>query len=448
MKQNGGLKLINPQKYIGKIGFTPIMDMINNRSSALDVLTYKSLKGFMITLDISPEETEYFGLDKYYKFTKPITSFILKFAVITEDNDEELPIYKGIKKHSESKDSYHDEAKLQQNIWKKSIIGGRREICPPVANFSLFDNNNSSELCCIFKSKSRKTPNVNSIFNYLLDCISVNQSYGIGVIVMPNIEKSDTFGKFLNYPDGYDFYGIEINPETRNLAYASVSAQIARLFIDIGVIHYDLHSGNILIFVTPDNNISSLIIDFGRASNIFNSINDDYLTLGEKRSFNSKRGNYYNKLFFPHQSDEFKKTFLIEVLDFISATDHKKNQEIFQFTDPKRYQMRWYDSYPKDTDVPLKAFDILKASITSNEKMLPQTIRDYENQGFIFNLDLYVNTFYVTLPTSTGMCSIMGGRPKNIKCKKFGCKRIKQTIRSKKLRKSKKNKTVKSRKMK
>jgi hypothetical protein len=269
---------------------------------------------------------------------------------------------------------------------------------------------------------------------------------------MPNIEKSETLGRFLELRDGFDFNGITISDETRNLAYASVSAQIARLFIDIGVIHYDLHIGNALIFVTPDNNISSLIIDFGRASDILNSINDDYLTLGEKHSFNSKRGNYYNKLFFPHQSDQFKKTFLIEVLDFISETDHKKNQEKFKFTDPTRYQMRWYDSYPKDTDVPLKAFDILKASITSNEKMLPQTIKYYGNQGFIFNLEVPVNTFYITLPSRpTGMCSIMGGRPKNINCKKIGCKKNKQNIRSKKVRKtrkSKKNKTVKSRKIK
>jgi hypothetical protein len=156
MKQNGGLKLKNPQKYIGKIEFTPIMDMINNPSSVLDVLTYKSLKGFMITLDISPEETEYLGLDIYYKFTKPITSFILKFAVITENNDEELPIYRNINKSSESERSFHDEAKLQQNIWRKSISGGRPEVCPPVANFSLFDNTNSNELCCEFKSKVKK----------------------------------------------------------------------------------------------------------------------------------------------------------------------------------------------------------------------------------------------------------------------------------------------------
>ena len=181
--QIGGLKL----KDKNKKGFLPIFDMVNKATCVLEVLTYESLKGFMVSLNISPEETEYLGLSDQNQFTKPITSFILKFAVITKNNDDSLLEYKGIEKSSESKESYYEEAKLQQNIWKKSITGGRPEICPPVANFSLFDNDNSKELCTFFQEKT--TGDVRDIFNYLFDCIN-NTIFGIGVIVMPKIENS------------------------------------------------------------------------------------------------------------------------------------------------------------------------------------------------------------------------------------------------------------------
>jgi len=56
--QIGGLKL----KDKNKKGFLPVFDMINKPTCVLELLTYKSLKGFMISLNISAEETEYLGL--------------------------------------------------------------------------------------------------------------------------------------------------------------------------------------------------------------------------------------------------------------------------------------------------------------------------------------------------------------------------------------------------
>ena len=81
------------------------------------------------------------------------------------------------------------------------------------------------------------------------------------------------------------------------MAYAYVTAQIARLFINIGVIHFDLHSGNALIYLSPDNTIKSLIIDFGRASNIMTDTDDDYLNVSEKLTMREKKEEFFNRLF-------------------------------------------------------------------------------------------------------------------------------------------------------
>ena len=63
--QIGGLKL----KDKNKKGFLPIFDMVNKATCVLEVLTYESLKGFMVSLNISPEETEYLGLSDQNQFT-------------------------------------------------------------------------------------------------------------------------------------------------------------------------------------------------------------------------------------------------------------------------------------------------------------------------------------------------------------------------------------------
>jgi hypothetical protein len=446
--QHGGLKLKNPSKQ----GFTPVYDMINSPSGNLNLLTYKSLKGFMISLDVNSEDTEYLTLSGS-QFTKPVTSFILKFAVITPDNDETLPSYKTIDKSSESKESYFDEAKLQQRIWKTSIFGGRPEICPPVANFSLFDNNNSKNLLQFLQSKT--SGDTKEIFDYLFNCVNNDSSNGIGVIIMPKVEMSTTFGDFIYKPNGTNFYRITINTEYKNDAYAYVTAQIARLFINIGVIHFDLHSGNALIYLTSDNKIKSLLIDFGRASDIMIDKDDDYLTISEKQEMRKMKGDFFDTLFSIESDapDKTKANFIISVLDYIADVDYDKNQQLFQFSDPNRYQMDWYKNYPKRSFVPVKAFDILKESVvTEGTKMMPNTIKQYERQGFLINFDKDISSFIVPFPISsqlapvpssnqvcdkeTGMCTIMGGK------KYKRTRKIKKTKKTRKTRKTKKSKKI------
>jgi len=456
-KQKGGLK----KKYPEKKGFKPVFDMINSPSANITLLTYKSLKGFMIRLDVSKEDSEYFTLSGS-KFTKPVTSFILKFAVIAKENDTRLPIYKGIKKSSESKNSFFDEAKLQQDIWIKSILGGRPQICPSLANFSLFDNDNSILLLDFLK---RKNVNVKAIdvFNYLLDCLKIvpkgQPKYGIGILVMPNIENSMQLGEFLNLPNPSNFNGKIVSDEDNLDAFSNIISQIIRLFL-IGVIHFDLHSGNALIYLSPDQTIKTFIIDFGRVSNILNGIEDEYLTTDEKSELQKKIEENFDELVSISSSadDNTKYDFVTTILDEITALDKEKNQALFSFDDPDAYQMSWYEDVKNDPDmreIIIKAFDILKRDFTTEgTRLLPNTIKEYIRNGYLPNLDLgvdsFVNTFSALQSSSSssasssarsddcdeesGMCTISGGKNRKTKRSKPKTRRN----RNRKTRKQKK----------
>ncbi len=439
MEQFGGLKLKCEKNTQIKRGFQPVFDMIDKSDSKLTVLTYESLKGFLISLNTTENDSEYIGLNNG-RFSQPVTSFILKFAVITNTNDESLTDYKHVDKSSESELSYFNEAKLQQLIWKKSIAGGRPEICPPVGNFSLFDNANSELLCkrLMHKTSNVTDTNVNDIFKYLYDDVTKDNTHGIGVILMPTVVNSVTFGDFLNLRDGTQFNGVTKNNDTTNAAYSHVTAQIARLFVDVGVIHFDLHSGNALIYTSPNNEIKSLIIDFGRASNIMSNDNDEYLTALDKKIFVDNKTDDLNKL-LKYDPDINKQLFILNVLDYIAHTDFKRNQSIFMFADKTRYQMDWYRNYPRDSIVTANAFDILKNStiVPTPSRLNVDTLTNYENTGLLVNFGNEIGHFKVNVlnlaPSIFNSCTIMGGKnKKSRKTKKKRKNKIKKKIKTKK----------------
>jgi hypothetical protein len=437
--QFGGLKLKNPSK----TGFTPIVDMINSDGAVLRLLTYKSLKGFMITLDVTEDNSEYLGLNSRYRFKNPVTSFILKFAVTASRNDTRLPIYNRINKLSESMDSYYEEAKLQQTIWIKSISGGRPEMCPPVANFSLFDNPNSISLCQFFQSKT--VGDARNVFDYLYNLMGTNVDYGIGVIIMPKVKTSVTLGTFIYAPPAI------VSKELKGEAYASVSAKIARLFVEIGVIHFDLHSGNALVYLKPDNTMGSLIIDFGRASNLMNFTTDEYFTRAEKSAIiRDKKNKYYDQILGMSDTvaDTDKENFMFSVLDYIADIDWNINQRLFNYSDRNRYQMDWFEGYPKDI-VPVKAFNILKQSITTEGlKITRSTITTYLSKGFILNLNRGIDTFIVNFPGNPPASASIGQPTASVQppcdeevsgaCAITGGKRRRRTKKNRKHKKTRK----------
>ena len=285
----------------------------------------------------------------------------------------------------------------------------------------MFNNDNSKSLLQFLKDKS--IGDTKDIFIYLSDYIDKNVNSEIGIIVMPRVEKSTTFIDFIyKKPIGTNFYGLEIEQEHKDIATAYVAAQISRLFIDIGVIHFDLHMKNALIYLTPNKEIRCLLIDFGRASDIMNDKDDEHLIRVEKKEMIIKKKDFFDSLFDVYDDDDNdddnkKRAFILEVLDNIAEIDKETNQYMYVYSNPDSYQMEWYEDFPRNSHVPVDAFDILK-KITSVEgtKITPNTIGKYEKKGFLVNFDTDISNFIVPFPdvqlcsdNSEG-CLVMGGR--------------------------------------
>jgi hypothetical protein len=359
--QHGGLKIKTPTKR----GFDPVRDMINSPGASVEMLTCGSLKGFMFVLNVRPEHSEYLALAGS-RFTKPVTSFILKLAITTR-SEENLVDYidiakpenhpdRMIEKATETRDGFFEEAKLQQSIWKSSITGGRDETCPSVANLSFFDNADAMKFLDFMRYKVHNPESIHTIA-YLYEVCQVNAGHGLGLILMPKVENSDTFQSFKNIPQGERFHGITITDAVVYNMYAKILAKIIRLYIESGVIHFDLHGKNALIYVTPNKELNAVIIDFGRASNLNSGVSDDYFRVSEKitmldavnkqpSSRKTSRGSAatngdggYRETCLSMcgtANDASKTSFVKDVISKIVEKDHEKNQKIFG--NPRTYQ--------------------------------------------------------------------------------------------------------------
>ena len=206
----GGLKLVLSDRSIYNVGFSPIYDMLMNKGSKLTLLTASSLKGFIFILDVPEKASRYLDLNNNNTdFTKIVTSFILKFTITASSNDTFLDvfqtkdennkkIYKN--KYSESRNSFYEEAKIQQSVWKDSIRGGKKEICPSVANFSLLDINNSNTLLVDCMKLVKKSSKEYKVLHFLHNTINskINGLDGLGIITMKNYKGSKTLYHYMN----------------------------------------------------------------------------------------------------------------------------------------------------------------------------------------------------------------------------------------------------------
>jgi len=440
-EQTGGLKLKNVEKR----GFTPVYDMADKDSSTVSLLTANSLKGFMFNLNVDEANSEYLTLNGT-QFTSVVTRFILKFVVITGKPNFYLGDYNGIRKSSESINTFFEEAKLQQYIWKQSITGGGPAICPSVANLSMFDTINSARLLWFFFRKTNARPDTSEAFDFIFNSSNKN-GRGIGVLVMPTITQSTTLASFVNLPTNSHFYGKEITNAEKSEAVSNVFAQIARLFIEIGVIHFDLHRGNALIYLTPELEIKSSLIDFGRASDILSGATDNFLTNKEKEEYAKVEMKKFHDEFLSlirdgNNSNERKSEYMISVLYYIARVDFTVNNERCYHNDGVGYQMRWFTKFVKSIPLMARAFDILQTMMPVNidsagtqpidiMETQPETLKSYEGEGSLVNFDSaeglrsFIVPYPGPAPINTGLATNGGRRNKKSKYKKGRSKRHK-----------------------
>ena len=408
MGLTGGLKL----KKRKETGFTAIYNMLNLPGSTLELLTYSSLKGFMFTVTVAKgEDGGYLDYDGN-KFKKDVTRYLLKIAVLSSNNDDYMPSYKNVTKRTESEKSYFDEAVMQQTIWKRSITtGGKTPLCPPVANFSTFGNRDSRYLLHFLISKA-SSPETKGVLDYLYsDCIISSKSLSTGIIVMPMISNSKTFS------DYEDSRGLIARTTRRKLdvvlddAYIDATAEMIRLFIDIGVLHFDAHMGNVLVYTTTTiDTPKCVVIDFGRASNIMNDdVNDEYLNTKEKKEVRAKKDAFYNRFLqgadkkfdkkFDKKND--KKNFIKEVCEYYRSTDYTKNEKMFG-SELEDAESSWLWTYVEDQPDEFleKVYDKLREIITVTDETGIQaaTITRLEKEGRFFNINGKLKDFKVFFP--------------------------------------------------
>jgi len=401
-KQKGGLKLIMKEG-VDNSGFNPVFDMLQTPDSKISVLTYESLTGFMIEMNVSDAISRYLTNGNTSRFNKIVNNYIFKFAVLSETSSR-IPNYNGVDKICEKKNNYFNEAKTQQSIWEMSIRGGKEEICPSVANFSIFSNNESKKLLKFLIKKSGADQELKDIFLYLNTLIlNPSKSYEIGVILMPKVNDSMTV---------YEFMTSDPTEEDIHKVYSVFIAQTIRLFVEVGIIHFDLHLNNALIYNDANGDFKCLIIDFGRVSNILDDKSDVYLTIGKKETLRIERDNIMDMIIGIKLVKKVE--FITYILDLIKRIN----------------SMSWYIHLVQTLSPTNKnkifsdAFDLLKGlmTVTSFSSMQKNTIKSYEAQGFFVNFYKDISEFQASIPcsiediekeSSDGSylgCNIMGGK--------------------------------------
>jgi hypothetical protein len=279
----------------------------------------------------------------------------------------------------------------------------------------MFDTIDSANLMWFFLKKVEMDPTATFMFNYLYNNSNIN-GRGIGVLTMPAITQSTTLDSLLTLRDNTRFYETEITHEIKSHTISSVFAQIARLFIGIGVIHLDLHPGNVMIYLDPNHKlvdpekkifdpenfiIKTLLIDFGRASNI-NDKEDDVLLQQDKADAMILQTKLYADFFklVEISSPNEKLKYMKSIIDTIARADFSIHQP--HYRDGFSYQMMWYDQYRtyylQDNDdirseyakLFVNAFDILKYMMTANIErpgISSTTINKYKQKGSLVNFN-------------------------------------------------------------
>jgi len=237
----------------------------------------------------------------------------------------------------------------------------------------------------------------------------------------------------------YEFMKSGSSEENVHKVYSVFIAETIRLFVEVGIIHFDLHLNNALIYNDTNGDFKCLIIDFGRVSNILDDKSDVYLTIAAKETLRLERDNIMDMIIGIKRVK--KAEFISYILDLIKRVNN----------------MAWYSNLIKKLSPENKdkifsdAFDLLKGlmTVTSFSSMQKNTIKNYEAQGFFVNFYKDISEFQASIPcsmddtekeSSDGTylgCSIMGGRKR--KTRKYFKKRRSFNKKQKSVKKRTKN---------
>jgi hypothetical protein len=268
-KIKGGLKIKTP----GTTSWQAIVKMIKVPHASLRKIAYSSLKGFIFRLDVPPipVNSEFYGLNEEgTDYTVPVYSLIFKFAIFGVDaEDLALPPLiipgdkddngvllkrKGRSKETEEPNSFKKEARLQQEIYRRTVPPNGKPICLAVADFSTFDKPSSEQLLKKLLTLSSGDNTATRMLNYLIANVTPGRRLGLLTMELANPE----------------FIELKFVPgSAKDLDSLYALAQLIILFIKLHVLNYDCHDKNVLASPAPaeDAGDRAVLIDFGRTLN-------------------------------------------------------------------------------------------------------------------------------------------------------------------------------------
>ena len=146
-------------------------------------------------------------------------------------------------------------------------------------------------------------------------------------MTMPTIENSCTLNDFKNMYNPDPRIENTVTKESLYEAYVYAIAQLIRLFIEIHVIHFDLHDNNVLVYYHR-NILKCMLIDFGEACDLDNEMDNKYIkTSGERNFYLNNAKKYLNNAEkykkFKLENSDVKNTFVEKILKLLIDADTK-----------------------------------------------------------------------------------------------------------------------------
>lgn len=400
----GGLKLRNPNKK----GFEPVMDMVRSRSANMRLVSYNSLQAFMFSLKVDESDAEYDELVGA-SFSKRVTSYILKFTLLANQEPyllekrfygalEKAKYKAGIDKSTDTPQNFYEEAKLQQNLWKKSIRKGRPAICPPIANLSLFHSADAKALIDFFLHHISFTFDDTQLsLQYILDFL-LDSTHCLGILVMPMIQDAITVGELITMVEiNYSFNKtVTFGNKQLTEAIACVLSQFLWMVIGLHMMHYDLHSRNALVsFSSTGQLVGCKLIDFGRASDLENHTSDKFLDANKKRLIVTQCQRYQKEFIQGKVLTKDKIHVIAKLMHFVKTLDLVNNKRQFNANEPQINIM--YTRFMQSPDIQIKTYNNLQhiMRLEHGEGISNKIVEEMENNGELVNFNRSIKSFYV-----------------------------------------------------
>jgi tRNA A-37 threonylcarbamoyl transferase component Bud32 len=430
-------------------GYERYQDMVSSKNAILTLLTKECKNGFVCRL-FAPD----LGL-KLPGISESLTSAIVKFVVTSPLGNDSIG--------NEGKQTMKPvdvlkEAQSQEETYLGGIQGGRPPICPGILGLFFLNNLSAKAFLKNSQRSSHLDAKAKDVMRQLFTYIDGKSNFGIAAVVMENVDRSQTLSDFLT--------DIRVSEDDKKEVLAILLAHVTRMALILGIAHFDLHPGNVLVKLGRDGKYEVFIIDFGLSGEIGATITDSQEESQDvERDPNIELTEIEEQ--FPLLSSkvragvELTREEILEIMKSIINLLEAIDRHHLRTKYPHWYRSRGSTAQMESWTQTLTDEIILNAFRKFNEMHSVQDVRlsrdtldTYVREGKIPDLSQPLESYYVTLcgPSSAASssaasssalsgCSVMGGKRKSKKHKKSKIsKKIKKSRKTRKIRNKYKNK--------